>query len=107
MQKMQSDATSFLCATVVGELYFGARNSARVVANLKKIDDFRANREILVADVECSQVFGIIKSTLEDKGERIPDNDIWIAVISMLHDLTVVMRDSHFKKVAGLKIVQW
>ncbi|MEI6232455.1 MAG: type II toxin-antitoxin system VapC family toxin [Planctomycetota bacterium] len=92
---------------VIGELCFGAYKSAKVIANLARIESFKSRVKILNCDAETANIYGKIKSLLSEKGRPIPDNDIWIAAMAMQHDLTLVSRDAHFNEVEGLKLVVW
>ena len=94
-------------STVLGELYFGARKSANVAANLSKIDQFAAAVEVLSCDAVTAQVYGRIKDQLRSKGRPIPENDIWIAAAALQHGLSLATRDDHFKEIDGLRIEQW
>ncbi len=97
----------YLPVIVVGELFFGAFNSGRPRANSIRIKNFIACNTILVCDVGTSGEYGRIKSLLHKKGHPIPENDIWIAALAMEHNLTLVSRDEHFKKIDGLKRTAW
>ena len=97
----------FVPNTVLGELYYGARNSTRIEENLSKVDDFAADNKILASDFDTAKLYGSIKSDLRLKGKPIPENDIWIAAIAKQHDLTLVSRDSHFKAVEDLLLEEW
>jgi tRNA(fMet)-specific endonuclease VapC len=44
---------------------------------------------------------------LREKGQPIPENDIWIAAIAQQHDLTLVTKDAHFNVIDHLKIEKW
>src|SRR4051794_12433507 len=81
---------------VIGELYFGAYKSNRAVANIARIDRFRARTTILGADGATAQHYGLIKHALRLKGRPIPENDIWIAALAIQHQLTLITRDEHF-----------
>ncbi|RKZ54335.1 MAG: VapC toxin family PIN domain ribonuclease [Candidatus Parabeggiatoa sp. nov. 3] len=91
----------FVPAIVIGELYYGARNSGRIEENVKRIDQFAAANEILFCDAKTAQYYGLIKQKLRQKGQPIPDNDIWIAAIALQYELTLVSRDQHFSKIEG------
>jgi predicted nucleic acid-binding protein len=43
---------------------------------------------------------------LEQRGQMIPINDIWIAAIALEAGLPVLARDQHFSMVKGLSVVQ-
>ncbi|MDQ3812623.1 MAG: type II toxin-antitoxin system VapC family toxin [Armatimonadota bacterium] len=97
----------FLCSIVLGELYFGARKSGRVVENTERIDLMAAGNTILPCDAETALQYGIIKHQLREKGRPIPENDIWIAAIARQHDLILATRDDHFTTVEDLQWEMW
>ena len=68
---------------------------------------FLLNTAVLASDADTAREYGVIKSTLQEKGQPIPENDIRIAAIARQHDLTLVTRDGHFKEVVHLKIEMW
>lgn len=94
-------------ATVLGELYFGARKSARVEENTRRIETFASEADVLPCDENTARHYGEIKDALRRKGRPIPDNDIWIAAVALQHDLVLVSRDSHFDHVEGLRLERW
>jgi tRNA(fMet)-specific endonuclease VapC len=97
----------FIPSIVLGELYYGARKSARAEQNIARIDEFAAGNTVLLCDTTTARQYGVIKAQLRVKGKPIPENDIWIAAIAEQHQLTLVTRDSHFHHVDGLVIEQW
>jgi tRNA(fMet)-specific endonuclease VapC len=97
----------FVPSVVLGELYFGARKSARVEENLARVDEFAASSAVLVCDTETARRYGAIKNELREIGKPIPENDLWIAAIAQQHDLILVTRDVHFSEVERLKVEAW
>jgi len=102
----QSDEV-FVPVIAVGELYYGAEKSARIDANLKRIDEFAASSALLGCDFDTSRFYGKIKNKLRVKGRPIPENDIWISAIARQHGLTVVSRDQHFHEIEDLPVEAW
>lgn len=92
---------------IIGELCFGAQKSNKVTENLRKIDILVQQSIVFPCDLETAQWYGIIKEQLRRKGRPIPDNDLWIAAISMQHDLILVTRDAHFDEVESLQTERW
>ena len=92
---------------VISELCFGAQKSNKVTENLRKIDILVQQSIVFPCDLETAQWYGIIKEQLRRKGRPIPDNDLWIAAISMQHDLILVTRDVHFDEVESLQTEHW
>jgi len=86
----------FIPSIVIGELYFGAYKSERVIKNLSQVEEFIANNSVLYCDVKTAKEYGLIKNELRKKGSIIPDNDIWIAAIAKQYDLILATRDNHF-----------
>ena len=74
---------------------------------MSRIDRFAAVNEILHCDAKTAKYYGLIKQKLRQKGQPIPENDIWIAAIAQQYDLTLVSRDKHFSKIEGLQIEIW
>jgi tRNA(fMet)-specific endonuclease VapC len=101
------DAEIFVSSTVLGELYYGARKSAHVAANLARIEQFAASVQVLNCDAATAQLYGNIRDGLRSKGRPIPENDIWIAAVALQHGLPLATRDEHFKEVDGLRVENW
>jgi len=92
---------------VIGELYYGAYNSTKIKENIEKINQFQNDASILDCDAYTGNHYGQIKKELKEKGNPIPENDIWIAALAKQHDLELVSRDKHFEKIDNLKVTKW
>jgi len=97
----------FVPSIVIGELYYGAENSARLDENRARVDQYAASVVIVNCDAVTGKHYGRVKAQLRAKGKMIPDNDIWIAAVAIQFDLTVVTRDGHFQHVDGLRVEVW
>lgn len=97
----------FIPCIAVGELYFGAYKSFKVEENLVRLDEFVLNNTVLICDADTARRYGDIKNHLREKGQPIPENDIWIAAIAQHYALTLVTRDIHFNLVENLKTESW
>ena len=89
---------------VVGELIFGAENSSQPEKHFNQFNDFIKNKEVLIVDKNTAELYGKIKSKLRKNGTPIPENDIWIAALTIQHNLILVTNDNHFKHIKSLKI---
>jgi len=107
MEKLPTVSAVFVPSIAIGELYYGARKSAKFKANSARIDQFRSNSVILPADEETARHYGKLKDHLRSKGRPIPENDIWIASLAEQYRLTLISRDRHFAEIAGLKVEVW
>jgi tRNA(fMet)-specific endonuclease VapC len=92
---------------VVGELFYGARNSNRVNENLDKYRRFTQLYPILRIDEDTALIYAQIKHQLKLIGKPINENDYWIAALAMQHRLTLVTRDQDFQTIGGLLVVGW
>jgi len=97
----------FLPTIVFGELYYGARKSTHIEANVSRIDELAGSSALLGCDINNSRHYGRIKNDLRTKGRPIPENDIWIAALARQHGLTLVSRDAHFDEVDDLSLEVW
>lgn len=91
----------------MGELYYGAQYSTKVISNTKNINRLSLYYKILSANENTALVYGMIKAKLRKKGKPIPENDIWIASIAQENELTLISRDKHFDEIEGLQIERW
>ncbi|MGB1206260.1 MAG: type II toxin-antitoxin system VapC family toxin [Chitinophagales bacterium] len=96
----------YLPITVCGELLFGALNSKRKNSNEKKVRVFIKSCKILNSNTLIAEEYATIRYELRQKGNPIPENDIWIAAICKVNNLSLATRDKHFKNIDGLKIVK-
>lgn len=101
------DPEAYLPVIAVGELYYGARRSARVEANVRRLEDLITVAAVLGCDKRTAEYYGRIKNLLRSKGRPLPDNDLWIAAISQQHGLTLITRDQHFSQIEGLALDTW
>lgn len=97
----------FVPSVVLGELYYGARNSKRVEQNVARVEEFAAKSPVLGCDADTARRYGEVKHSLRMKGRPIPENDIWVAAIAVQYDLTLIARDAHFSEVDGLRTEAW
>jgi tRNA(fMet)-specific endonuclease VapC len=100
-QHLAEASEVFVPSIVLGELYYGARQSTRVTENLSRIDEFGTRSSMLSCNTATAPQDGEIKNQLQAKGRPIPENDIWIAAIAMQSQLTLVARDGRFHEVEG------
>lgn len=97
----------FLSSVVLGELYYGAENSAHSESNIGRVDEFAASNALIACDAETARSYGSIKAQLKRMGRPIPENDIWVGATAIQHSLILVSRDSHFDGIEGLSLESW
>jgi tRNA(fMet)-specific endonuclease VapC len=107
VDKIKSSRNIFIPVIAIGELYFGANNSIQKENNIGKINILSQSLPILIVDTQTAKLYGYIKENLKRIGKPIPENDIWIASISLQHSLTLACRDNHFSFINDLKYEMW
>ena len=93
---------------VVGELLFGARNSAKPAKNLARLRRFLRLVDVVDFDSDCADAYSRIRLSLRKKGRPIGDMDMLIGSVAITHDATLVTHNlKHFKAIDGLKVEDW
>lgn len=105
--KLDSYEELYLPGTALAELYYGAFKSDRAPRHLDQIAEFLTSAEILMADEETSMNYGKIAAKLAVAGTPIPQNDIWMAALSVQSGLPLATMDRHFEHVEGLNVLFW
>jgi tRNA(fMet)-specific endonuclease VapC len=97
-----------LCAVVKAELLYGARKSRRVAENIAHLERFFAPLPSLPFDDACAAEYGLPRADLAGRGTPIGSNDLMIAAIARVHDLTVATNNiNEFARVVGLRVEDW
>jgi tRNA(fMet)-specific endonuclease VapC len=102
-----------ICTIVQGELVYMMEKSQQREANLAVLADFLEDIAIYRIDEQTAQIYGQLKARIfghfapKAPNQRrkatiaslgFGDNDLWIAVIALQHDLTIVSSDSDFQR---------
>ena len=58
--------------------------------------------QLLLPTRETADHYARLYSQLRTAGTPIPINDIWIAALALQHDLLLITRDPHFKRIPQL-----
>lgn len=97
-----------LCSIVKSELYFGARNSQRVEANLSRLAQFFVPLTSLPFDDHCAEEAGSIRAELASQRTTIGPNDVLIAATARAHDVVLITHNTgEFIRVPGLRMEDW
>ena len=89
---------------VLAELKAGFASGSRRLENEAVLQEFLAKPtvQVLAPNRETADQYARIYVQLRTYGTPIPINDLWIAALSIQHNLTLVTRDHHFKKIPQL-----
>ncbi|MEA2109176.1 MAG: type II toxin-antitoxin system VapC family toxin [Pseudomonadota bacterium] len=106
--RSRSPAEIALCSIVKAELFFGARYSQRVSANLQRLKQFFAPLASLPFDDRCAEEYGQIRAELTAGGRLIGPNDMLIAAIARAYDAILVTHNTNeFSRIVGIRIEDW
>jgi tRNA(fMet)-specific endonuclease VapC len=98
----------FVCSIVVGELCIGAARSRAPATEQAKVDTLLAVHPSLPFDDDAARRYAVVRADLEAKGLVIPDLDIMIASIALVHHLTLVTHNTaDFSRIPGLPLDDW
>jgi predicted nucleic acid-binding protein len=81
--------------------FFGGSQSRRNEILLQELLS-KPTVGVLLPDRETAQHYARLFVQLRRAGTPVPDNDLWIAALALQHDLTLITRDAHFKKIPQL-----
>jgi len=96
-----------LPVTVLGELLYGALNSAKTEKNEQVIQKFAAYSLVMQVDEAVATRYARVRLNLKKNGTPIPENDIWVAAACLELEVPLLSRDAHFKYVEELDVCDW
>jgi tRNA(fMet)-specific endonuclease VapC len=97
-----------LSVITYGELLHGAAKSAQRTAALERLRELVHLLPALALPESAAETYGAIRADLEQKGEMIGNNDLWIAAHALAAGLTLVTNnEKEFRRVRGLKVQNW
>ena len=91
-----------------GELMYGAQKSRQSATAVERLREIVSLLPALPLPETAAISYGKIRAELEEKGEMIGNNDLWIAAHALASDLVLVTNDEReFRRVRGLKMQNW
>jgi tRNA(fMet)-specific endonuclease VapC len=91
-----------------GELYYGACESSQRAKALTQLEELVRDIPVENLDSTAARAYGEIRTTLEEKGRLIGNNDLWIGAHAMALDVTLATNNEReFKRIAGLSVENW
>jgi tRNA(fMet)-specific endonuclease VapC len=93
-----------------GELAYGAERSSEAAreTNRQLLAELVGLLPVLAMPQTAGENYGIVRASLERRGEMIGNNDLWIAAHAKAASLTLVTNNEReFKRVPGLKVENW
>ena len=94
-------APLFVTETILGELAAGSS-----LADREKWEKFVAPYRMLEGGRETAWQYGCVFRALDQRGQRIGSNDLWIAAAALAHNLPVLTRNAEeVRRGPGLAVV--
>jgi tRNA(fMet)-specific endonuclease VapC len=91
---------------VLGELILGALKSGNQ-DELRRTFALVEGMTLLHADNTTSLIYALIRRDLEQRGTPIPQNDLWIAAVSIQANVPLITRDHHFSRIPELQVLDY
>ena len=108
-EKFESNARAICISSITyAELCFGAAHSARVEDNMRELENFCLDLDILPFDAVAGIHYGEIRQALTQRGRVIGANDLLIAAHARSTGATLVTNnEGEFGRVPGLRMENW
>ena len=91
-----------------GELLFGAKRSARPLANMARVRSVAELLPVIGVSPPVMETFASLKAELEQRGRKVDDFDLIIASTAIQLDYALVTNNTrHFRDIPGLRIDNW
>lgn len=94
-------------ATVDGEFRVGCDSGTRNGrAQIRLLEDLLMDDAVLFAaiDERVSAKYADLFRYLKERGTKIPQNDVWIAAVALVHDATLCTFGAHFSHIPLLRL---
>jgi predicted nucleic acid-binding protein len=90
----------------VAELDLGILKADDPLAAVERVAEVLTGVQVFHGSGQTPMFYARIYHDLEQRGQKIPVNDIWIAAIGLETRLPILARDEHFSRVQGLSVIQ-
>ena len=103
-----SDEQFGITPITVLELFYGAYRSAQVERRIKEVQDVLLRFQVLFFTQPVAELFGKIKTELEEQGQMLDNFDLVIGSFCCAHRLVLVTNNvRHFERISGLLLENW
>jgi len=101
-------AEAVISVITYGELLYSAAKSVNREESLERLRGFIGFVPALPLPEKAAEMYGFIRADLENRGEMIGNNDLWIAAHALASGLILVTNnEKEFRRVRGLKVQNW
>lgn len=90
----------------LGEIKSGFLHGSRSSENEASLQTFLRlpGVDVVFADRETTEIYARLFVFLRRTGSLIPTNDLWIASLAVQHQLVLLTRDEHFRKLPQVSL---
>jgi tRNA(fMet)-specific endonuclease VapC len=97
-----------ISVVTLGELQFGAAKSRNPGQARAAIEEFTSAIPALPLPEAAAEHYGALRALLEQRGQPIGGNDLWIAAHARAAELVLVTNnEKEFRRIPDLKIQNW
>jgi tRNA(fMet)-specific endonuclease VapC len=90
----------------LAELSVGVLKATNPDAVWSQVVEVVRDQTIFHVSPRTPALYARIYFDLEQRGVKIPVNDVWIAALAIEYGLPLLARDEHFSRVSGLTVIQ-
>jgi tRNA(fMet)-specific endonuclease VapC len=97
----------YLPIIAIAELQYGFALGNKPLENRRKLSRFLSKPRVAVLepDITTAEYYGEVAAYLHRHGGPIPQNDMWIAALTLQHGYTLCTADLHFQRLPDLHVV--
>jgi tRNA(fMet)-specific endonuclease VapC len=92
---------------VCAELWYMVFNSQRQIENTSRLERLLQDLTIYDFTPHAAKEYGRLKADLRRKGRPVPQNDLQIASVAIVHRCTLLTADAHFADMPDLRTENW
>ena len=99
-----ADGGIALSTITCGEVLEGMLTASSPVQHRLAFDAFLDLVDLVPPNLAVARRYAQVRADLRGRGMLIPDNDIWVGATALVNGLTLMSRDQHFGRIAGLSL---
>ena len=88
------------------ELWLGVLKATDPAKAAAQLSPWVTNRTMLSPNPLTPALYALAVKQLQDQGQMIPVNDLWIAILAIQAGVPLLARDEHFARVPGLHLIR-
>jgi len=98
---LETATTIAMSPIVVGELKYGFLRGSRNEKNLKQLESFLNEKDVIICDIDAdtAEIHAQLKLKQHETGKTVASNDLWIAASAVQMGAKLITLDSDFRNV--------